>query len=123
MVSMRPSYAGPNQRVRPGMTQYLANASLTPISIGYDTLTVPESNKIEIRNAEVSLNTNVNSITLGWQDLNRLRFYRLPDDEDSPRRFCFEIENLADDEANAEDREDESDTETDDSSDGDLLLD
>ena len=118
------SHAGPNQRVRPGMTQYLANASLTPISIGYDALTVPESNKIEKRNAEVCIvEYKVNSITLGWQDLNRLRFYRLPDDEDSPRRFCFEIENLADDEANAEDREDESEIETVDSSDGDLLLD
>ena len=117
------SHAGPNQRVRPGMTQYLANASLTPISIGYDAWTVPASNKIEIRNAEVSLDTNVNSIKLGWRDLNRLRFHVLPDGEDSPRRFCFEIENLSDDEANAEDREDESETETDDSSDGDLLLD
>ena len=118
------SYAGPNQRVRHGMTQYLANTSLTPISIGFDPWTVPEGNEIEIRNAEVSLDTNVNSITLGWQDLNRLRFHVLPDDEDSPRRFCFEIEDLEEDEANAEEeREEESETETDDSSDGDLILD
>ena len=74
---------------------------MTPISIGYDAWTVPESNKIEISNAEVSLDTNVKSITFGWQDLNRLRFFILPDDEDIPSRFGFQIEELEEDEANA----------------------
>ena len=105
------SYAGPNPQARREVTSYLANATLTPISIGFDGWTVPESNKIEIRNAEVSLDKDKNSITMGSQDLNHLRFFILPDDENSPRRFGFEIEEID---------EDESETETEDSSDEDL---
>lgn len=114
------SYAGPNQRIRPGMTGYLVNASLTPISIGFDAWTVPESNKIEIRYAEVSLDMDMNSITMGSQDLNRLGFFILPEDGNGPGTFGFEIEELEEDEAHAEEREDESETETEDSSDEDL---
>ena len=62
----------------------------------------------------------MNFITLGYKNLNRLAFLILLDDEKSPRRFGFKIEELEEDENNAED---ESETETDGSSDDDLLLD
>ena len=62
----------------------------------------------------------MNFITLGYKNLNRLAFFILLDDEKSPRRFGFKIEELEEDENNAED---ESETETDGSSDDDLLLD
>ena len=113
------SYAGPNLRARSEVTTYLANASLTPISIGFDARTVPESNRLEIRNAEVSLVADTNFITLGWEDLNRLGFFILPAADGSPRRFGFEID-LEEDEVNAEELEDESETESDDSSEEDV---
>ena len=114
------SHAGVNSSARPEVTSYFVNALLTPISIGYDIWTVPENNQIELQNAEVSLDANMNFITLGGLDLNRLRFFSLPGNEGSPRRFGFEIEEFEEDEANAEEREDESETETVNSSDEDL---
>ena len=112
------SHAGVNSSARPEVTSYFVNALMTPISIGFDVWTVPENNQIELKNAEVSLDANMNFITLGGLDLNRLRFFSLPGIEGSPRRFGFEIEEFEEDEANAEEREDESETEN--SSDEDL---
>ena len=93
---------------------------MTPISIGYDAWTVPEDNQIEIKNAEISLDRNIKFITLGWQDLDRLGFFILSGDEESPRSFGFQIEELDEDDVNAEEHEGESETETEDSSDDDL---
>ena len=114
------SHAGVNSSARPEVTSYFVNALMTPISIGFDVWTVPENNQIELKNAEVSLDANMNFITLGGLDLNRLRFFSLPGNEGSPRRFGFEIEEFVEDEANAEEREDGSETETENSSDEDL---
>lgn len=88
------------------ITSYLSDAFLTPISVGLDARSIPGK--------------NMNFITLGYKNLNRLAFFILLDDEKSPRRFGFKIEELEEDENNAED---ESETETDGSSDDDLLLD
>jgi len=102
------SYSGPNQQARPAVTSYLANASFTPISIGFNAWTAPESHRIQLRNAEVSLDANINFITLGWQDPDRLGFFVLPGHYDSPRRFGFEIEELEEDEVIAEESENEN---------------
>ena len=72
------SHAGPNPRAERGIirvTSYLAHAFFTPIPIGLDARTVRQTNRIQVRNAEVSLEENMNFITLGYEDLNRLRFF------------------------------------------------
>ena len=110
------SYAGPNPMPNPDVTSYLANAFLTPITLGLDAWTA--KNKIEVKDAVVPYDPNINVITLGWRDLYRLGFRIWPVDENGVIRFGFEIEEVEDDEGQVE-GEQLPDTDTEDSSDED----
>ena len=54
-------------------TSYYVNAVLTPIPVGYDAWTATRN--IEMRDAVVSLDSNMDFIILGSNDLNRLNFF------------------------------------------------